>query len=232
MNFPGLRGGPRRGGQPAGVEGFPRPRTGTRRIGAALAVVVALLGRAPFAAEAADAEGRFAGLGSGLARCSAFVEAREARSQAYFLFGGWMNGYLTARNEADADTYTLVPWQSVDLLADSLVDYCRANPDMPFLRAVAAMTTALVPDRLTRHSERVVVSIGPIRQPFFRETLHRIERRLAAAGFAPAAPDGDFTAADEAALARFQEAEGLPVSGFPDQLTLFRLFEAGREETP
>lgn len=173
---------------------------------------------------AADKDGKFAALGAGVASCSRFLEAREARSSEYFLFGGWIDGYLSAQNQTATETYSLVPWQSVDLLASSLADYCRTHPEEPFLRAVTSMAAALRPQRLEVSSERISVTVGQLKQDFFRETLRRMQMRLAELGYFKGEVNGDFGKDSAAALGAFQRDQNIAISGFPDQLTLFRLF--------
>ena len=51
-------------------------------------------------AQAADKNGQFAIKGVGLQTCQEFVSARETQSPQYFKFGGWMNGYLSATEQA------------------------------------------------------------------------------------------------------------------------------------
>jgi hypothetical protein len=173
---------------------------------------------------AADSDGQFAALGAGTATCQRFLDAREARSDEYFLFGGWLEGYLSARNQTADDTFTLVPWQSVDVLAGFLAQHCRRNPDERFLNAVATMTAALHPQRLEQSSERVVVAVGLARQEFFRATLARLQLRLRQEGLYEGPAEGDFDQATAAAVQAFQSREGLQATGFPDQLTLYKLF--------
>ena len=189
----------------------------------AAVLTLAMAGVAPNL-PAADKDGKFAALGAGIANCSRFIEARQARSNEYFLFGGWIDGYLSAQNQVQTDTYSLVPWQSVDLLASSLADYCREHPQEPFLRAVTTMAAALRPQRLEIASERIAVTVGQLKQDFFRETLRRMQERLAARGYFNGEVNGDFGKDSAAALGAFQRDQGINVTGFPDQLTLFRLF--------
>lgn len=172
---------------------------------------------------AADRAGKFAAVGAGSVSCARFLQAREARSKEYFMLGGWIDGYLTARNQTDPDTFTLTPWQSTDLLAGLLAEYCRKNPDTPLLRAVMIMTEALRPGRLQAASERVTVTVGTERQGFYRDTVARIQGRLIQAGYLKGPASGNFDQATSAALKRFQQAQSITASGFPDQATLFRL---------
>jgi hypothetical protein len=172
----------------------------------------------------ADENDKFAALGAGVVSCSRFLEARELRSKEYFLFGGWIEGYLSSINQREKDTYTLVPWQSVDVLAGFLAEYCSKNPDHAFLKAVASMAAALRPQRLSTASERIAVSVNQYKKDFFREVLARMQKKLSERGYYNGETKGDFDKTTATALGLFQRDAGIEVSGFPDQKTLFRLF--------
>lgn len=181
----------------------------------------------PMATSAADSNGKFAALGAGVASCSQFMAARENRSKEYYLFGGWIDGYLTSLNQREDDTYTLAPWQSVDVLAGFLAEYCAKHPDDAFLKAVASMAAALRSQRLTQASERLAITVDSYRKDFFREVLIRIQKKLAERGYYKGQADGDYDEETAVALGLFQRSAGIQVSGFPDQKTLFKLFYQG-----
>ncbi len=98
------------------------------------------------------------------------------------------------------------------------------NPQQPFLNAVATMSAALYPQRLEKSSERISVTVGPVKQDFFRATLARLQQRLTSEGLYSGAVAGDFDNATAAAVHAFQTREGLQPTGFPDQITLYKLF--------
>jgi len=173
---------------------------------------------------AADAQGNFATLGGGSVNCKRFLEVRAAKSNEYFLLGGWIDGYLTARNEYDRDTYALTPWQSLEFLAGSLAQWCKQHPNERFLQAVASMAAALKPQRLVRKSERVRITVGVVQQDFYVETIRRIQAALAKIGLFRGKVDGRFDTETSAALRKYQSMQGITATGFPDELTLFKLF--------
>lgn len=199
---------------------------GSSRVVPAAAVSLCMAAAAAWspAVVSADADGKFAALGAGTASCQRFLDAREAKSNEYFLFGGWLEGYISARNQSTDDTFTVIPWQSVDLLATFLAEHCAKNPEQPFLNAVATMSAALYPQRLEKSSERISVTVGPVKQDFFRATLARLQQRLTSEGLYSGPVAGDFDNATAAAVHAFQTREGLQATGFPDQITLYKLF--------
>jgi hypothetical protein len=200
------------------------------------AVVLAglIAGTAPGApALAADEEGLFAVRGAGIADCTQYLEAREARSQQYFQFGGWMNGYLTGLNRFEEGTFDLVPWQNADFLASALANYCSQNPDQSFHNAVVLLAETLKPQRIESRSERVEIPVEGEEQPLrmYRTTLQRVQAALNEEGYDAGPADGEFGEATAQALrALQQDTDGLEVTGVPDQGTLLRLFynDAGR----
>lgn len=177
-----------------------------------------------FHVNGADMNNRFAASGAGVATCSRFVEARTAKSEEYFLFGGWVDGYFSARNQFEKETYTLLPWQSIDVLSGFLTDYCNKNPQHAFQRAVMVMAQALIPDRLTKSSKRIAVAVGPYKSDFFVEVLIRLQKKLTALGFYHGTQNGQYDDDTASALRYFQKKNAIAVTGFPDQLTLYRLF--------
>lgn len=175
--------------------------------------------------QAADNNNKFAGQGVGLANCSQFVEARNSQSKDYYLFGGWIDGYFSARNQVDKNTYSLVPWQSTDILAAFLTDYCRVHPDTQFQRAVMIMAQALSPHRLTQSSERISIEVNDKSGEFFDEIIQRVQKELSVLGYYKEDIKADFSEHTIKAIADFQKVRGIPISGFPDQMTLYQLFD-------
>ena len=191
------------------------------------AVAAAFVGVIAAPAHAADENDQFAVRGAGIASCAQYLEARDTRSQQYFQFGGWMNGYLSAMNRFEDNTFDLVPWQSPDFLATALANYCAQNPEQSFHNAVLLMAESLKPQRLESRSVMLNIEVGGGGQPLrlYQETFTQAMAVLGAAGYPVAmAPTDAFSEDARQALTAFQEAEGLPVTGLPDQPTLLRLF--------
>ena len=190
------------------------------------AVAAVLAGMTAAPALAADENNHFAVRGAGIASCTQFLESREARSEQYFQFGGWMNGFLSAVNRYEDDTYDVVPWQSADSLASALANYCSQNPDQSFHGAMVLMIQTLRPDRLTHRSDMLTIEVDGSERPIrlYQASLEQVMARLGQAGYEVGTADSEFDDQDRQALADFQLAEGLPVTGLPDQATLLRLF--------
>ena len=172
---------------------------------------------------AADANGQFAVKGFGLGTCEQFVQARNDQSRDYFQFGGWLNGYLSATNRYESQTFDIAPWQATGLLAEWLSRYCQSNPELPFVQAVAKMVNLLGKDRITTLSERVTAGDGERPLYIYRSVLRQVQQRLTERGFYQGDINGDFDAATREALERFQADQDLSRTGLPDQATLAKL---------
>lgn len=194
----------------------------------ALAALAALaLIQAVSAARAADPEGVFAVEGIATEPCTAFVAEREAKSQKYYMFGGWVDGYITAINQFNVDTYDITTWETTDLLMALIDRHCRANPDNQFIGVAAAMVKKLNPDRLTKQSPVIDITVGEHTGKMYQEVLRRVQQALIDQGFSTGAADGQFGPQTQEALAAFQTARQFEATGFPDQITLLALLRPG-----
>jgi hypothetical protein len=191
------------------------------------AAVLALLSLASIAASAADGAGNFAVDGIATQTCQQFVDERAAKSNHYFMFGGWVDGYVTAINQFAPNTYDLTPWESTDLLMALLDRHCRQNPDNNFIAVVAAMVERLNEDRLQQQSPLVEARVGDILVLLYQDTMMRLQQALARLGHYTGTIDGQFGPQSKAAIESFQAANKIEVTGIPDQLTLLALLRPG-----
>jgi len=184
-----------------------------------VALLVSLAGPAP----AADPRGLFSVKGVGTADCQRYLNARKEGGREYFVFAGYLGGYLTAHNQLSEATFDIVPWQTIDTIAGMMSSFCAKNPTANFAVAVTRLVKFLEPERLAVGSETVEAKVGTSGVTIYRETLRRAQMKLAEAGHYRGTPDGQFTPVTRAALEKFQSAKGLPKTGLPDQVTLLRL---------
>ena len=188
-----------------------------------IALLLAVLLGAPLAAGAADSEGRFAVKGAGATTCADYAAAFDERGDRLYAYGGWLEGYLTAANQTLEDTFDLTSWETPQTLAVLLVNHCRRNPEVSFLDATRLMFQALHDARIKSSSELVVVRDGERGMRMYRETLQRVQTRLAENGLYKGAVDGTYNEATRAAMRTFQQQSGLEENGMPDQATLMQL---------
>lgn len=190
-----------------------------RFVATVLAIVFIVSG-----ARAVDSQGRFAVEGVGFGTCEQFSAAMEERSGAYFRFGGWLEGYITASNRYIENTYDLTPWQTTDLLISLIGLHCRSNPTHQFYHVVLSLIQELETNRLVVESPVRRAQANDTVVVIYDEVLRRVQAELKALDFYSGPIDGLFGEATSAALANFQESRQLTKTGLPDQATLLRLF--------
>jgi hypothetical protein len=173
---------------------------------------------------AADSKGQFAMKGAGFLSCQVFAAEREKRSDVYYLIGGWIEGFVTAHNRYATDTFDITAFESTEMLLTVMQNHCKDHPDDRLFPVLNSMLLQLQPDRLKSESERVTVTSGERKALLYVETIRRIQENLKKRGLYKGAVDGKFTGPSEAALMAFQSDAGLEKTGFPDQVTLWRLF--------
>jgi Putative peptidoglycan binding domain len=184
-------------------------------------VVLTLTAAVP--AVAADPRGLFSVKGVGTASCQQYLDAAKAQGKEFLLFAGYLGGYVTAYNQLAYDTFDILPWQDAETLLAMLNGYCGKHPETNFAAAVGLLTKVLQPERLTVAAEIVEVPGAKKPMRIYKETLNRIQRRLAELGHYAGAVTGELDKATREALQKFQKDRKLPETGLPDQQTLFTL---------
>lgn len=184
----------------------------------AFITALALVAFAP-PATAADRGGRFAVDGAGAAPCSYYLQARAKRDQRYFMYGGWIDGFFSGMNVYERATFDITPWQSTDLLAAAVAEDCRRRPRQTVAQAVAAVARNLMRARLRERSTLVLAGNVPI----YAATLREAQLRLRALGHLTGPPTARWDRPTVAAFTAFQRARRLPVTGQPDQVSLYTL---------
>lgn len=192
-------------------------------------MTAAFVSALPGAAMAADSKGRSAIDGIGAAPCSALIEAQKAEDASFFIsLGGWIDGYISAVNTMNADTFDLTPWEKTELFLMLIEGNCQQNPDLQIVAIVHGLVQSLLPDRLTAPSENKQIDLGEGRKvTHYVETLRRIQKALKERGHYTGAIDGDYGPGTRSAMAAFQKSAELEPTGLPDQLTLLRLLHPG-----
>lgn len=173
----------------------------------------------------AAAEGVYALRGAGQLSCSQYLQAYEAQDRVLYMTVGWIEGYVTALNEVRDGVFEHLSWQTPELVLDLLRNHCVGNPNDILANAMRLFVRATAATRLSEPSELVEVPV-PEGEPIeiYRATLRRAQEMLAELGHYSSTVDGAYGPGTAAALRAFQEAQGLPETGLPDQRTLLVLF--------
>ena len=169
--------------------------------------------------------------GAGRKTCGDYVAARDQRSTDLLIYGGWVDGFLTAFNQFQDQTYDVTPWQTTELILGMMEAFCRREPEEQFLNAFNKFIRDIFPLRSTEISQIVGLQHGDKKLYHYRQTLVLMEERLKALGYDPGPVDGTLTDASEHALLEFQGDKGIARTGLPDQRTLFELLLRPINET-
>jgi murein L,D-transpeptidase YcbB/YkuD len=144
------------------------------------------------------------------------------------MIASWMDGYITGVNQHAADTYDIASFESTELFAALVSENCKEHPDTPVFAVVNSLIAQSTPNRLVAPSEKVTVTVGDNKVALYQEVVRRVQEKMTAAGFYDGKVDGTYDSQVQEAMGAFQKSIGLQPTGFPDQLTLWRLFNGGR----
>jgi hypothetical protein len=162
--------------------------------------------------------------GAGAQTCATYTTILEEQRPETSLFLAWIEGYITGHNRLAEDTFDILPLLSPGEVAVLVRNVCRNDPDLRIETALARLLNMFAPYRVRRASEIMTVTIGDKTVSIRGETLRQAQEKLHEKGHYRMAPDGIFGPGTQAALRRYQEAEGLQQTGVPDADTLVRLF--------
>lgn len=195
-------------------------------VAAALAAVVAaattlMLGPAPASSSAAG--GLFAVEDSGRMPCPAFVAAKARGGPGFTRAIGFVEGYISAANRYEANTFDLSPWHNGQAYALILEQHCKTHRGDTIGMAAQRLVIALQPLRLATPSRLLTVGDGPQRTLVYEAIIKRAQAALTRRGLYRGPASGAFDAATRAGFVKFQRTAGLEPSGVPDPATLWKL---------
>ena len=173
---------------------------------------------------AADIDGKFAVKGAGKHDCSSFIKAAQIKNTDYYLYGGWVEGFISSYNQFQPNSFDITPWQTTELILALLESHCRDNPKTKFLTATNSLIKTVFPIRLKNESNYVKIQVNESQMYFYQEIIKRSKKRLEKLGFLKNASYNSFTKEDAIAFENYQKTIGLDVTGVPDQKTLLSLF--------
>jgi hypothetical protein len=189
---------------------------------AVAAVAVTFTGSPPASAE--NGSRQFAVEGSGRLDCNTFIAARKDKGSAeYQRLIGFVEGYLSAANRYEPNTFDLSPWHNAAAFDLIVGKHCTDNPDDLIVSVVQKMVGALRPVRVAEFSPLVEVGTGDNRAFVYQTILKRAQAALVARGLYTGAEDGMYSAPMRDALIAFQRSANLYETGVPDPATLWTL---------
>lgn len=183
-----------------------------------------ILFASPADASAENSSGQFAVEGPGRLTCSAFTDARTDKGSAeYQRLIGFVEGYLSAANRYEPNTFDLSPWHNAAAFDLILEKHCTGNPDDMMVAVVQKMVSALRPVRVAEYSPMVEVGSGESRAVVYRTILLRTQAALRQRGYFTGEEDGKYSPQMRDALLEFQKNADLFETGVPDPATLWTL---------
>jgi peptidoglycan hydrolase-like protein with peptidoglycan-binding domain len=199
-----------------------RPLTSGTQGAATAALFFCCALAAPVAA--ADSDGSFAIKGAGLQSCKAYLEAANKAPTDLHLYAGWIDGYVTALNQFQPDTFDILPWQNTQSALGLMQSVCAQLPeDTRFMDAFHQLNLRLKDQRLTKLSDATAFRTERGMAVIYKSVYQMMLDKLVDGDFLHVAQRGDDAAVSDA-LSAFQNASGLTVTGLPDQPTLFQMF--------
>ncbi len=175
---------------------------------------------------ASDEQGQFAIRGAGLINCALYSRERVAGRDVSLITAAWADGYITGINQYAVETYDLLSFETTELLMAILDEHCQSNPDDPVFGVLTKLFEQLWADRLTEKSEMTTIALADREARHYVQFIERAQARLQEEGFYGGPISGEFTAMMVEAVKQYQASVGLNATGFPDQLTLWRLMRS------
>ena len=199
--------------------------TGSRLRGAALGVaVLACLVFPGLAAKAATPDGQYAVRGAALVPCSIYVRERAEGTALYQTMAAWVDGYISGINQQATGVFDVASFESTELIAALLNEHCTRNPDDRLYSVVVLLVNRMAQNALEIASQKVEVRVQDRKVMLYVETIRRMQQKLGSLGVYVGKVDGRFGPALQEAIAAYQRSIAFDPTGFPDQLTLWRLF--------
>lgn len=175
-------------------------------------------------AMAQDSQRQFAVEGAGMLTCARFTAARaDTTSPEYQRMIGFIEGFLTAANLYEPDTFDLTPWHNAAALDMIVGNHCAQHPEDRLVGVTQRMVGGLRPFRVARFSPLLEVGDAENSALVYETILRRAQAALRVRGLYTGAEDGTFTPALRQAFRDFQRSVGLGETGVPDPATLWKL---------
>jgi hypothetical protein len=191
-------------------------------IGALVLLSLALL-LWPADARAETKDHQFALEESGRATCAMYTHAREGSPQATARYIGFIEGYLTAANRYEPNTFDLTPWHTPEAFALILDEHCAKNPTEALAMVAQQIVVAMMPLRLADKSDLVAIGEGSQQTIVYQRIIWRAQDELTRRGLYRGKRDGADSPEFRTALTHFQQLARLDPSGLPDTATLWVL---------
>ena len=174
-------------------------------------------------ASAASKDGKFAVEGPGQASCERILHAKEVDANEFARYLGFMEGYISAANRYEPNTFDLTPWHTSQALTLILTKHCETHPKAVLGVVMQEFVVAMMPVRLASYSPREKIADGANHAEVYEAIIKRSQEMLAKRGLYTGPADGQYSPAMGDAIRTFQETAHLDATGVPDTATLWVL---------
>ena len=176
------------------------------------------------AARAQEETRQFAVEGVGMLTCERFIAARSnTASPDYQRMIGFVEGYLSAANLYEPNTFDLTPWHNAAAFDMILEHHCAQHPADRLVTVTQRMVVGFRPLRVAQFSPLLEVGDGENRAFVYEAILRRAQAALHVRGLYSGPEDGQFSPALHQSIMDFQRDKGLSQTGVPDPATLWNL---------
>ncbi len=174
---------------------------------------------------AADRNEAFSSRGLGIITCQRYLEEKAGNTESYPFFRSWLNGYLSAYNQFQPETFDISSGAPIEQLIAAVEQICEADPQRPFWAAASRLTRLLYDRRMTVKPELVNLTAGENTVTVTKAQVRRVQQALKDLGYQVGVVDGLYGGNTRRALEAFQQSESLPVTGLPDPATAAKLLQ-------
>jgi len=171
-----------------------------------------------------DKNNTYAIEGAGIASCSKFVESASKKDNHYYVYGGWVEGFLTASNQHQEQTFDLTPWQSTQLILKIIESICTENPKAKFHQVLNNLVPELSKQRISIGGKFVDID-GKRKYVFQEEVILRMKKALTNKQLYTGGLTTEYSDELKNSVIKFQKKIHQNATGLPDQATLFELFK-------
>lgn len=172
----------------------------------------------------ATVDGQYGVRGAALVPCSVYEQERREQSELYRMLSSWIDGYISGVNQQASGVFDVSSFESTELLAALLNEHCTKNPHNTLFSVVTLLVDKIAANKLPDYSEKVTVTQGKRKVLLYRETLRRIQAKFSSIGLYKGEEDGVYSPQLQKSIMAYQKSINFDPTGFPDQLTLWRLF--------
>lgn len=172
----------------------------------------------------ATADGQYGVRGAALVPCVVYEKERREQSELYQMLNSWVDGYISGVNQQATGVFDVSSFESTELLAALLNEHCSKNPQHTLFSVVTLLVDKIAANQLPEYSEKVTVIQGERKVLLYRETLRRIQAKFHTMGLYKGEEDGVYSTQLQDSIRTYQKSINFNPTGFPDQLTLWRLF--------